>query len=500
MDYLLEEVLDAMNAPFSDKHKFVRDRTRAIRQDIIVQQRAIKANSEWTLHVVRLHEEIARFHILSGHCLCELGFSEFDPFQNTEQLRKVLQSLQEYYTDIRSELSSASGPRDSFLMESLANEAEFRAYLLLTHAEDQEVFRRALAFPPAVFHTAQVQFAMSCVSAFHQADYVRYFRMIVAADYLQACLMHTHFTKLRSKALEIMSRAFSSKDGLPAADVARWLSIETMEELAEFVDKFGGKIDSNAGTIIYLVPSDDVIASPTVNGSSLLEGSTRASSIKSRMLLSIEEKVRGAPLSAIIKSPGPSITLSLASLPHPSSIAAPWTVPPKLTSLAPPQKNIQKERNELASILTASLLEWVQTTSLHRISADAIAAEKQQRVMRKGWLISRVADLAYRRMVSELINEQCSDIIEEGRMTVLASRYRTELISFLTRQMSENIIREVMKKECRSVARSFYKMHHGCGDDSTSTLFLDSGVSTPRAKTRKIHPMSAFTQSAIPFK
>lgn len=79
MDYLVSEIL-AKHA--IDKcHKFVRDRTRSIRQDFTLQNiRDISA--------VHTHERIARFHILSLHEMCEYDEGTFSLPQEMEQLHK----------------------------------------------------------------------------------------------------------------------------------------------------------------------------------------------------------------------------------------------------------------------------------------------------------------------------------------------------------------------------------------------------------------------------
>jgi hypothetical protein len=86
MDYLIEEVMTRTDVSYREIYHFVRDRTRAIRQDLIFQ----KINSPLS---VDIHEKIARFHIVSEFRLCEEESSSFDSFQDTEQLTKVLTTL-----------------------------------------------------------------------------------------------------------------------------------------------------------------------------------------------------------------------------------------------------------------------------------------------------------------------------------------------------------------------------------------------------------------------
>jgi nuclear mRNA export protein SAC3 len=59
MAYLVYEILDRTDRPFTEVHGFVRDRSRSIRQDFTYQHALTQ-----TFAVI--HEVIARFHIVSG--------------------------------------------------------------------------------------------------------------------------------------------------------------------------------------------------------------------------------------------------------------------------------------------------------------------------------------------------------------------------------------------------------------------------------------------------
>ena len=62
-----------------DSHPFLRDRTRAVRQDFTMQ-------NERGLIAIECHERIARYHILCLHVLRE--WENFSESQELEQLRK----------------------------------------------------------------------------------------------------------------------------------------------------------------------------------------------------------------------------------------------------------------------------------------------------------------------------------------------------------------------------------------------------------------------------
>jgi hypothetical protein len=94
---------------FGDVYSFIRDRTRQVTQELIVQ-------SATDLPAVKATEEICRFLILSineGE-----GFDSFNHVQNMELLTHNLSRLQQMY--------------DSFSPEELPNLAEFTAYSLIT--------------------------------------------------------------------------------------------------------------------------------------------------------------------------------------------------------------------------------------------------------------------------------------------------------------------------------------------------------------------------------
>lgn len=239
LDYLMCDVLLRKDHPFADIHQFIRDRTRSIRQDLTVQN--VRDASS-----IRIHEIIARFHILSGHVLCEEDSSTFDSFQNTEQLRKVLQTLQELYDDHHRGLeSSLSQPQG---LEALANEAEFRSYYILTHLQDNDVYRKSLSFPPPVFSSAEVQFSLACVSSAKENNYYRFFRLLETGAasnssmhpitfYLQACLLHSHFRLIRRQALKTLCKVYKS-ESIPLADLVAVLGFDDEEEAYAYFAHF----------------------------------------------------------------------------------------------------------------------------------------------------------------------------------------------------------------------------------------------------------------------
>ncbi|KAI9096495.1 SAC3/GANP/Nin1/mts3/eIF-3 p25 family-domain-containing protein [Phlyctochytrium arcticum] len=114
LNYLIGDLLNEYD--LQRTYSFIRDRTRAIRKDLTLQN--LRGPES-----VALFERIARYHLLCSQSLCDT----IDIKQEYEQLGKALQSLMEFYDDLR-----ASGT-------FCPNEAEFRAYYLLHHGFNPDV-------------------------------------------------------------------------------------------------------------------------------------------------------------------------------------------------------------------------------------------------------------------------------------------------------------------------------------------------------------------------
>ncbi|KAI9357664.1 SAC3/GANP/Nin1/mts3/eIF-3 p25 family-domain-containing protein, partial [Zopfochytrium polystomum] len=201
LDYLLHTVIPERTLEAAQP--FIRDRCRSIRNDFTLQNyRGIEA--------VECHERIARFHILSAFKFCNHPVISLQ--QEQEQMRKTLQSLREYYVDLRS-----TG------IESL-NEPEFHAYYILSHLWQNEVVSTLeTILPPAIFSHPHIQLAIEfqqlaqCLTDTSTRArpprcpgslnfFTRFFRMCFAptTPFLFACLLHQEFYAIRKAALRGM--------------------------------------------------------------------------------------------------------------------------------------------------------------------------------------------------------------------------------------------------------------------------------------------------------
>ncbi|KAH8550254.1 SAC3/GANP/Nin1/mts3/eIF-3 p25 family-domain-containing protein [Umbelopsis sp. PMI_123] len=246
LDHLFNNVLSE-NA-IEKCHVFIRDRTRAVRKDFGVQN--VK-----NMDAVRAHERIARFHILSLHEMCELDEEKFSEQQENEQLRKVLVSLAQFYDD----LSKVGIYSD--------NEAEFRAYQILTYIRDQDVIRWAQTLRLPIFTHPLVQRALefhslaqrnneimgtsarrnkpaNCEAA--QNFFTRFFKMVADKDttFLMACMLEGHFPDIRKGAMKAMNKTYNARySGISADTVRQMLAYDNVEDCVKEAELYGIPVD-----------------------------------------------------------------------------------------------------------------------------------------------------------------------------------------------------------------------------------------------------------------
>ncbi|KAG0298982.1 hypothetical protein BGZ98_010386 [Dissophora globulifera] len=224
--YLMEEIV--IKGDLADSHAFVRDRTRSIRQDFTLQNhRGPEA--------IEAHEIIARYHILCIHQLCE--DKNFSEQQEMEQLRKVLTSLQEFYDDMRTEGTPCP------------NEAEFRAYHMLSHLQDPDMMRQAQILPHHIFLDPYIQTAAE-VNALTRRNndvrrravvqseaspnfFSRFFKMVAGprVTYLMACLLEPNFGEIRKGGLKALNKSYLDQhEGVLVSDLVNILGFDDEEE------------------------------------------------------------------------------------------------------------------------------------------------------------------------------------------------------------------------------------------------------------------------------
>ncbi|GJJ14158.1 hypothetical protein Clacol_008418 [Clathrus columnatus] len=274
LDYLLEDLLPTHG--LAATYAFIRDRTRAIRTDFVIQH--VKGPI-----VIECFERIARFHILAVHAFCDpegvargetKEIRGFDYWLEVEQMMKTLQSLIQFYDD-----RLAIDPQ-------LPNEAEFRAYYLLAHIRSNSILRRLHSLPQHIFLSPIIQSALEfrahaqslaaptggpgsgsthksrtkslAASPPLQNFFTRFFKRIEspATSYLLACMLEYHFGGVRKGAVHALWKAYSTRHrGIPIQDVVKMLgfsdpnTVNPMEgqiKAEEVVRKFGMGIETDS--------------------------------------------------------------------------------------------------------------------------------------------------------------------------------------------------------------------------------------------------------------
>ncbi|WFD36241.1 glycerol ethanol, ferric requiring protein [Malassezia cuniculi] len=241
LDYLFHTLLPEQpdDPAFAKVQAFLWNRTRAIRQDFIVQ-------SERGLIAIECHERIARYHILCLHWKGGVGAEGWSEQQELEQLRKTLRSLMEYYDDYR-------------IHGTCPHEAEFRAYNLLLHIRDAETLREVEMLPTPIFQAEPVQMAMKLRMLVQRSNmlekrgapsnteatpnyFTRFFSELRRANvgYLMACLAENIFPSVRIGAVKALARAYMVQHTpLPIDFCTRILGMDSDDETCEFLHTLG---------------------------------------------------------------------------------------------------------------------------------------------------------------------------------------------------------------------------------------------------------------------
>ncbi|XP_008438746.2 SAC3 family protein B isoform X2 [Cucumis melo] len=230
IDYLLDLLSQPYDEKFLGIYNFLWDRMRAIRMDLRMQHL-------FNENAITMLEQMIRLHIIAMHELCEFskgeGFAEgFDAHLNIEQMNKTSVELFQMYDDHR---------KRGIIVPS---EKEFRGYYALLKldkhpgykVEPAELSLDLAKMTPEMRQTAEVKFARDVARACRTSNFIAFFRLVRKASYLQACLMHAHFAKLRTQALASLHSGVQNNQGLPIAHVRKWIGMEEedIEGLLEY--------------------------------------------------------------------------------------------------------------------------------------------------------------------------------------------------------------------------------------------------------------------------
>ncbi|XP_074045990.1 germinal-center associated nuclear protein [Macrotis lagotis] len=274
MDYLVTQIMDQREGSSRDWYDFVWNRTRGIRKDITQQHLCDPLT-------VSLIEKCTRFHIHCAHSLCEEPMSSFDAKINNENMTKCLQSLKEMYQDLANKGVLC------------ASEAEFRGYNVLLNLNKGDILRQVQQFRPDVRNSPEVKFAVQAFAALNSNNFVRFFKLVRSASYLNACLLHCYFNQIRKDALRALNVAYTvstqRSTSFPLDNLVSMLLFRDAEEAIDFLSSYG------------LSVSDGCVE---LNRSAFLEPeglfkAKKCTFITKKLTVSVGEVVNGGPLPSI---------------------------------------------------------------------------------------------------------------------------------------------------------------------------------------------------------
>lgn len=200
---------------YIDIYNFLRDRLRAVWQDLTVQHATRHRAS------IDSFEVSFRFLLLSEECLCNL--KEFNSVQNGSLMSTCLDKLMSGYMDVLYYRKKSSETGDSdfsrILVYDSPFQAEFWSYRILTSmsihikdANDNRIMDIINAFSPEMIQHPLVKLSLGIHSSFRLVNIVRYFR---------------YFRKCFSIILDLIQYEDSSKQSPqnPIKDKFRYLHI-----------------------------------------------------------------------------------------------------------------------------------------------------------------------------------------------------------------------------------------------------------------------------------
>lgn len=458
LDYLVHTLLpaDPCDSRFAVVQPFMWNRTRAIRQDFIVQ-------SDRGAIAIACHERIARYHILCLHWKGGVGADAWSEQQELEQLRKTLRSLIEFYDDQR------------LLGHTYPNEPEFRGYNLLLHVRDPETLREVELLPTDVFTAPPLQWALRLRTLLQRSNllekrgqpqnteatphfFTRFFKDLARPEvsYLMACLAENLFASVRIGAIKTLTRAYLPQhNGLPLAHVVSVLGMDDQDEARSFLELLHVQIgDDNSVKINKntVLDEDKSFASPfshtlveskrgDASCQAIIDGlaTTVPRTQPQRAMSLLAPQTSAAPaapdqqpdqqpapaptsLSAFARAPpsawpaapapAPPPAPPVASAPTPAAVAAP-SMPfkplpaprpaaPAPVVAAPPPTKPKVPRDRLAKQLATHLCEQSTGEIVYEVAYSAMACESRRRIQRcRAALIETLASRLCRRLVAE---------------------------------------------------------------------------------------------------
>ncbi|CAM9024100.1 unnamed protein product [Wickerhamomyces anomalus] len=216
----LNYIVDNILSDLPESQSFIWDRTRSIRQDFTYQ-------NYFGPEAMDCNERTVRIHILTLHVMAKTR-SEFSQQQELEQMNKALKTLSEMYAEYRSRGIQAP------------NEAEFRAYYLISQLRDPELDREIQSFPDDIINDKRVQLALNL-------------RNLVQTNIIERGFQPTedvlNFYKIFFKTfLKSLKRSLHAKSKpYPSDYMINLLAFNDFVDLSNYANYYGLKITKEGG-------------------------------------------------------------------------------------------------------------------------------------------------------------------------------------------------------------------------------------------------------------
>lgn len=300
LDYIVDNILPQL----PEAHSFIWDRTRSIRQDFTYQNYFGK-------EAIDCNERIVRIHLLSLHIMANSEV-EHSQQQELEQFNKALQTLVEIYDDVRNHGGLCP------------NEAEFRAYHLISHFRDPELERDLQLLPQDVFNDPLVQLAIRFRTLMAQNNvvergynnvvgslnlFVQVFRLTYSDEtpFLLASLLQIHFNEIRFYALKAISRSYHTKGRpIPATSLQSMLGFDTVDQTLKFVNYYEVDTIQEGDTILV-----DLLNKEKLESKYKLNSLLAKPKLAQATSMRLNSKIVNASYSDIVNSGRPNDLLSL---------------------------------------------------------------------------------------------------------------------------------------------------------------------------------------------
>ncbi|KAJ1519901.1 hypothetical protein ONE63_004140 [Megalurothrips usitatus] len=276
MNYLMHGIMNLGDQPgenLGEWYHFLWDRLRGIRKEITQQELC-------DIDAVRLVEQCARFHIHCGARLVAEDMSVFDDRINTENLTKCLQTLKHMYHDLWMN-SSVTCPYES----------EFISYFLLLNLNNGTIMWEMEQLREEVLESPEIGFVAAMYNSLSSNNFVRFFRLVRKASYLNSCLCIRYFYQVRAKALATLVKALAKIRPVqyPLLALVEDLGFENADHAATFCTHYGLAVSSESACVIL---SQETFCNPTF----VLPSERAFRLVESKKIGSVGEVVNGGPL------------------------------------------------------------------------------------------------------------------------------------------------------------------------------------------------------------